>query len=86
MSSTANPTSFFPGPNPEHELPADPKHRANIEHVLEHGYIVLENQFSKEEAEEAKAEMRRMSGTKPKKGRNPFEGRDTNRIYSLLNK
>lgn len=86
MSSAADPTSFFPGPKSIHKLPTDPKHRANVEHVLEHGYVVLKDAFSKQEAEEAKAEMRRLGGARPKRGRNPFEGKDTNRIYSLLNK
>ncbi|KAL1954876.1 hypothetical protein VTO42DRAFT_465 [Malbranchea cinnamomea] len=67
-------------------LPSDPVDRANIEHVLKHGYVVLENCFSKEEAEAAKAEIDRLSGRAPFKGRNAFEGFNTNRIYSLLNK
>ena len=68
------------------ELPSDPVDRANVEHVLRHGYVVLENCFSKDEAEAAKAEIDRLSGNAPMKGRNPFEGHNTNRIYSLLNK
>ena len=68
------------------ELPSDPVDRANVEHVLRHGYVVLENCFSKDEAEAAKAEIDRLSGDSPMKGRNPFEGHNTNRIYSLLNK
>ena len=71
---------------PGHELPSDPVARADIEHVLEHGYVILEDVFSKEKAESSKAEMRRMQGDAPVAGRNSFEGFDTNRIYSLLNK
>lgn len=67
-------------------LPSDPVDRANVEHVLRHGYVVLENCFSKDEAEGAKAEIDRLSGGSPVKGRNAFEGYNTNRIYSLLNK
>ena len=70
----------------EHELPSDPIARADVEHVLEHGYVILENVFSKAKAESTKAEMRRLQGDAPLVGRNPFEGLDTNRIYSLLNK
>jgi ectoine hydroxylase-related dioxygenase (phytanoyl-CoA dioxygenase family) len=71
---------------PEHELPEDAVSRADIEHVLKHGFVVLENAFTREQTDEAKAEMIRLSGETPKAGRNPFEGLDTNRIYSLLNK
>jgi len=78
--------SIFPGPVPENSLPQSPIDRANIEHVLKHGYVVLEDVFTKENAEEAKSEMRRLSGEQAKKGRNPFEGLDTIRVYSLLNK
>ncbi|EFW16937.1 hypothetical protein D8B26_003747 [Coccidioides posadasii str. Silveira] len=67
-------------------LPEDPVDRANVEHVLQHGYVVIENCFSKEEAEAAKAEIDRLSGSAPMIGRNSFEGFNTNRIYSLLNK
>lgn len=67
-------------------MPADPVDRANVEHCLRHGYVVLENCFPKEEADAAKAEIDRLSGSDPIKGRNPFEGLNTNRIYSLLNK
>ena len=67
-------------------LPQDPSDRANVQHVLRHGYVVLENCFSKAEADEAKAEIDRLSGNSPRVGRNPFEGFKTNRIYSLLNK
>ena len=71
---------------PKRELPSDPTSRSDVEAVLAHGYAVLNDVFTKAEAEEAKAEMRRLTGNAPLKGRNPFEGINTNRIYSLLNK
>ena len=81
---SAKPRPIF-APTP-HTFPTDAISRADIQHVLEHGYIVLNDLFTQSEAEEAKAEMRRLSGDGPLKGRNPFEGLNTNRIYSLLNK
>jgi hypothetical protein len=41
-------------------LPEDPQTRADVEHVLEHGYIILPNCFSKAEAQEAKDEIIRL--------------------------
>lgn len=71
---------------PKRELPSDPTWCADIEGVLAYGYVVLNDVFTKAVAEEAKAEMRRLTGNAPLKGHNPFEGISTNRIYSLLNK
>ena len=68
------------------DLPKDPICRADIENVLEHGFVVLRDVFTKVEAEEAIAELRRIGGETPKPGRNAFEGLKTNRFYSLLNK
>jgi hypothetical protein len=65
---------------------SDPQFQQDIEHVHEHGYVILENVFTRDEAEAAKQEIARLSGHDPKTGRNDFEGLDTNRIYSLLNK
>lgn len=48
--------------------------------------MIIQNAFSKEDGQAAIEEINRLSGTTPKPGRNPFEGLDTNRIYSLLNK
>ncbi|KAK2788911.1 hypothetical protein FQN52_006444 [Onygenales sp. PD_12] len=76
-------------PSPKYsdrELPEDPIDRANVEHVLRYGYVILENCFTENEANEAKAEIDRLSGKTPHPGRNAFEGFKTNRIYSLLNK
>ena len=67
-------------------MPEDSQTREDIEHVLKHGYVVLKDVFTQEEAEEARADMRRLHGEKPLGGRNDFEGLDTNRVYSLLNK
>jgi ectoine hydroxylase-related dioxygenase (phytanoyl-CoA dioxygenase family) len=67
-------------------LPSDPVARADIEHVLEHGYVILPDCFTKAEAKEAREEIKRLLGDNPLGGRNAFEGINTNRIYSLLNK
>ena len=67
-------------------LPDDPATRADVEHVIKHGYVILPNCFTKEEAKEARDEIQRLLGETPLGGRNPFEGLSTNRIYSLLNK
>lgn len=77
-------TVFYQAKGPK--IPEDPVSRLDIEHVKEFGYVVLENIFTLEEAQEAKTEIARLSGQSPLKGRNVFEGLDTNRIYSLLNK
>jgi hypothetical protein len=67
-------------------LPTDPKTRADVEHVLEHGYVIIPDVFTKAEAKEARDEIQRLLGPTPLVGRNNFEGLNTNRIYSLLNK
>jgi hypothetical protein len=59
---------------------------ADIQHVLQHGYVILKAQFSTQTATNTIAEIDRLSGKDPEAGRNPFEGLKTNRIYSLLNK
>lgn len=41
-------------------LPEDPALRADIEHVLEHGYVILPDCFSKAEAKEARDEIDRL--------------------------
>ncbi|KAI1909952.1 hypothetical protein LOZ65_006454 [Ophidiomyces ophidiicola] len=69
-----------------HPLPDDLTDRANIEHVLDHGYVMIQDCFTKQEAEAAKSEIDRLTGSSPLHGRNAFEGFNTNRIYSLLNK
>ena len=71
---------------PNKPLPSDPVTRANIKQVLEHGYVVIPDCFTKAEAQEAKDEIDRLLRSDPIGGRNAFEGINTNRIYSLLNK
>jgi hypothetical protein len=41
-------------------LPEDPALRADVEHVLKHGYVILPNCFSKAEAKEARDEIVRL--------------------------
>ncbi|KAH0840658.1 Phytanoyl-CoA dioxygenase family protein [Fonsecaea pedrosoi] len=92
--TTQSPTSsfdFYSEALARRALPSDPAVRADIEHVLEHGYVVIPNCFSADEAREARDEITRLlhkdsSGQRPLTGRNSFEGLNTNRIYSLLNK
>ena len=48
--------------------------------------MILRDCLSAAEAAEARAEIDRLSGPNPMTGRNDFEGYNTNRIYSLLNK
>jgi hypothetical protein len=81
------PASTFPFTSTPHKpLPEDSQLRADILHVLEHGYVILPDQFSPQAARAAKDGINRLSGADPEAGRNPFEGLKTNRIYSLLNK
>lgn len=67
-------------------LPTDPVALADITHVETHGYVILPSILPLEEVQAAKAEIKRLSGATPLVGRVPFEGLDTTRIYSLLNK
>ena len=67
-------------------LPDDLTARADIEHVLQNGYVIIPGCFTKDEAKEARDEIDRLLGDAPLGGRNDFEGLNTNRIYSLLNK
>ncbi|RMD41318.1 hypothetical protein DV735_g3840, partial [Chaetothyriales sp. CBS 134920] len=67
-------------------LPDDLKTRTDIEHVLKHGYVIIPDCFTKEEAREARDEIDRLHGRDALVGRTDFEGLNTNRIYSLLNK
>ncbi|KAK7409489.1 hypothetical protein QQX98_008339 [Neonectria punicea] len=67
-------------------LPSDPTLRAFVEHVLEHGYVVIPNAFTDAEAVEAIAEIDRLHGAAPKVGRDSFDGFKTNRIFALLGK
>lgn len=67
-------------------LPSDPTHRAHVEQVLKDGYVVIPNAFTDAQALEAIAEIDRLHGNAPKKGRDAFDGFKTNRIFSLLGK
>lgn len=67
-------------------LPADLVAHADITHVKTHGYVILPSLLTPAEVHAAKTEITRLSGDAPLVGRNSFEGEDTTRIYSLLNK
>lgn len=67
-------------------LPEDPVKRADVESVLQNGYVALDNLLTEEDVQSLREEIDRMTGENPRKGRHMFEGRDTIRIYSLLNK
>ena len=77
---------FHSGMLKQKPLPTDPAVRADVEHVIEHGYVIIPDCFTKAEAKEARDEIQRLLGSTPLGGRNAFEGLNTNRIYSLLNK
>lgn len=74
--------------------PSDQRIQGLIDHVLEHGYVIIPGAFTSEEVREAKAELARLAATpvtgQPSttrtKGRNKFEGRATHRIYGLAGK
>lgn len=62
-----------------------------VDHVNQHGYVIIPNAFSPSQIADAKAELARLSttpdaGPAVEAGRNPFEGLQTQRIYALLNK
>jgi hypothetical protein len=67
-------------------LPEDPVKRADIESVLQNGFVALDNLLTEEDIQSLREEVDRMTGENPRTGRHMFEGRDTVRIYSLLNK
>lgn len=86
MVDQSEPFQMYSGAVKRKPLPEDAALRADIEHVLHHGYVIIPNCFSKTEAKEAREEIIRLLGHEPLGGRNNFEGINTNRIYSLLNK
>lgn len=67
-------------------LPEDPVKRADVESVLQNGYVALDNLLTEEDVQSLREEIDRMTGENPRKGRHMFEGTNTIRIYSLLNK
>lgn len=77
-------TSFLPGT--KHESVKE-----LIDHVLEHGYVILPRLFSEMLVEEAKGEVARLErveweGRRREGGRNGFEGFKTRRVYALADK
>ncbi|EEY15366.1 phytanoyl-CoA dioxygenase family protein [Verticillium alfalfae VaMs.102] len=72
--------------------PADPETQKLIDHVIESGFVVIENAFGDIEINEALGEVERLSvstelgGPASAHGRNNFEGFKTRRIYTLINK
>ncbi|KAF2403697.1 phytanoyl-CoA dioxygenase [Trichodelitschia bisporula] len=81
MPTHLNPPSHAPAP-----LPTDPQTLADIQHVLEHGFVILPSLLSPSVVAACNAELARLSGSTPSRGRNSFEGVATVRIYALLNK
>lgn len=73
---------------------SDPRLQGLIDHIVENGYAVIHDAFTKEEIEEARGEVTRIADAPPladghlpvRVGRNTFEGRNTARIYALANK
>jgi len=62
-----------------------------IDHVLEHGYVILPNLYTPHQISTANDELARLeelqnSGPSAKGGRNHFEGFNTKRIYALTDK
>lgn len=61
-----------------------------IDHVLEHGYVILPNIFTPEQVEIANSEVARLetldAGPAAVAGRNHFEGFKTGRVYALADK
>jgi hypothetical protein len=79
-----NGTTFLPGPK-------DPLIQPLIDHVLEHGYVILPSIYTTTQVQHALKELDRLerehsSGPASQGGRNPFEGFNTKRIYALADK
>jgi len=79
-----NGTTFLPGKR-------DPAVAHLIDHVLEHGYVILPSIFTPAEVSTANNELERLeseknSGPASQAGRNDFEGFNTGRIYALADK
>jgi Phytanoyl-CoA dioxygenase (PhyH) len=77
-------TTFLPGKK-------DASIQHLIDHVLEHGYVILPSIYTPSQVSAANAELARLerlasSGPAAKAGRNPFEGFNTGRIYALADK
>ncbi|KAN0108787.1 phytanoyl-CoA-dioxygenase-like protein [Hyaloscypha variabilis] len=76
-------TTFLPGKK-------DPSVAPLIEHVLQHGYVILPSLFPASLTSRALTELTHLSslssGPASQGGRNPFEGLKTRRIYALADK
>ena len=77
-------TTFLPGPKDPGILPL-------INHVLEHGYVILPNIYTPAQVTTAVIELERLeslqsAGPASRGGRNAFEGFNTRRIYALADK
>lgn len=77
-------TTFLPGKK-------DPSIQHLIDHVLEHGYVILESLHTPAEVSLANDEIARLealesAGPASRGGRNPFEGTKTRRMYCLPDK
>ncbi|EDO02725.1 hypothetical protein SS1G_05202 [Sclerotinia sclerotiorum 1980 UF-70] len=76
-------TTFLPGKK-------DPSVQNLIDHVLEHGYVILPKIFTPEQVELANSEVARLetieAGPAALAGRNSFEGFKTGRVYALADK
>ena len=72
--------------------PVPPELQGVVDHVIEHGYVIIENAFTTAQTDEAIEELRRLaespeaSGPAGAGGHNTLEGFNTRRIYALLNK
>ncbi|GAM43660.1 hypothetical protein TCE0_060f18649 [Talaromyces pinophilus] len=55
-------------------LPEDPVKRADVESVLQNGYVALDNLLTEEDVQSLREEVDRMTGENPRKGRHMFEG------------
>ncbi|KIM98354.1 hypothetical protein OIDMADRAFT_31157 [Oidiodendron maius Zn] len=79
-----NGTTFLPGPK-------DKSIQSLIDHVLEHGYVILPSIYTPAQVQHAldeldRLEQQRSSGPASQGGRNDFEGFKTRRIYALADK
>lgn len=77
-------TSFLPGAK-------DSSVAHLIDHVLEHGYVILPSIFTPAQVQAANDEVNRLqasnkSGPASQGGRNAFEGFKTKRVYALADK
>jgi hypothetical protein len=69
----------------------DPSIQHHIDHVLQHGYVILPSIYTPSQVAAANTELARLealdtAGPASRAGRNPFEGYNTRRIYALADK